>query len=106
VVTWPSTIRLLGAGTRAAQGRAINMKKMNKKNILNLSLETIRHLDLDAADGGRRHHEPAYSQGASCGIGCTIGLPCAVVAVPNEPGHSLGASCGIICTVGPACAKA
>jgi hypothetical protein len=105
VVTWSLPIELLGAGTPAAEGRAINMKKTTKKNILNLSLETIRHLDLDAAEGGRKH-QPIYSQGGSCGIICTVGPACAIVPVPGQPGHSLGASCGIICTVGPACAKA
>jgi len=63
-----------------------------KKKTLKLSFETLRHLDLDAAQGGARH--PAYSAGASCGIACTIG--------PNKPMHSLNPSCGIVCTIGPA----
>jgi hypothetical protein len=66
-----------------------------KKKTLKLSFETLRHLDLDAANGGAHHPPHMYSRGASCGIACTIG--------PNKPQmHSLNPSCGIACTIGPA----
>jgi hypothetical protein len=81
------------AGTRGAQRAGI----MKTKKTLKLSFETLRRLDLDAANGGAVSGTgPIHSVNPSCGIVCTIGPN-----RPRPPMHSLQPSCGIVCTIGP-----
>jgi hypothetical protein len=90
------------AGTRAAHARGI----MKTKKTLKLSLETIRRLDLGAAQGGYYHRDPMYSRGDSCGIGCSYDVagcghtqPLKTVASCGyyicKPQQQTMASCGV-----------
>src|SRR5262245_31394328 len=77
IVTTPDDDRTTCARRCAARALQYSLDIMKNKKTLKLSLETIRRLDLDAAQGGYYHpHRPTHgcpptrSLGFTCGFGC------------------------------------
>jgi hypothetical protein len=70
---------------------------MKAKKTLKLSLETIRRLDLDAAQGGLHNLPRTRSLGASCGIGCIPETRSGGFGCKPGPIHSRYLSCGFGC---------